>query len=77
VSKLALDWCNEIDQPLPALTIARSYLKLGDQRSAAPYVSQAHRLIGDDVFQQFEAADRKMLRDLLKRSGDEFQADDT
>lgn len=75
VSKLALDWCLNIDQPLPALTIAKSYLRLGDRRTAAPYVRQAHRLIGDDAFEQFEAADREILRDLVSRSGDEFQAD--
>ncbi len=75
VSKLAIDWCLKINQPLPALTIAKSYLKLGDRQAAAPYVRQAHRLIGDDAFEQVEAADRQILRALAARSGDEFQAD--
>jgi tetratricopeptide (TPR) repeat protein len=62
VSKLALDWCLKINQPLPSLTIAKAHLKLGDPRSAVAHVREAYRLIGDDVFDQLDPADREAMR---------------
>jgi tetratricopeptide (TPR) repeat protein len=62
ISELALDWCRKINQPLPSLTIAKAYLKLGDRQSAVAHVIAAHRLIGDDVFDQLDPADREVMR---------------
>ncbi|MGE0237105.1 MAG: hypothetical protein AB7F09_05135 [Parvibaculaceae bacterium] len=67
VSDLALEWCLKIGQPLPSLTIAKAYLKLGEGEKAAKYVAQAHRLIGDDVFEQLDPDDRDLMRDRLRR----------
>ena len=62
VSRLALDWCLKINQPLPSLTIAKACLKLGDRQGAVAHVRAAHRLIGDDVFDQLDPADREVMR---------------
>lgn len=61
-SQRALDWCVKINQPLPSLTIAKSHLRLGDHRSAVEPVRQAHRIIGDEVFDQLDPADREVMR---------------
>lgn len=62
VSQLALDWCLKINQPLPSLTIAKAYLKLGDRQNAVTHIRAAHRLIGEDAFDQLDPADRDIMR---------------
>jgi tetratricopeptide (TPR) repeat protein len=64
VAKLALDWCLKIKQPLPSLTIAKAYLKLGDRQNAAAHVREARCLVGNGVFEQLDPVDREVMRDL-------------
>lgn len=53
VSKLALDWCSLQKQPLPALTMARSYRRLGDDAAAQDYIEHARRLVGDSILEEW------------------------
>ena len=50
-SRLALDWCSSQKQPLPALTLARSYRRLGDDAAAQDYIEHARRLVGDTILE--------------------------
>ncbi len=68
VSKLALDWCLGIKQPLPSLTIARSCLKLGESEAAAVHLRQAYDLIGEELFERLEPSDRETARRHLNES---------
>lgn len=61
VSELALDWCSKLKQPLPALTIAKCHVKLGNRQAARDSFDQARHLAGDSVLDQFEPADRAFL----------------
>lgn len=63
VSGLALDWCAELKQPLPALTIAKCHIRLGNRQSAHELLDQARRLAGDTVFERLEPADRVFLEE--------------
>ena len=54
VSLLAREWTLERRQPLSSLSIARSYLALGEGEAAAPYLREVHGLIGDAIFEQFD-----------------------
>jgi tetratricopeptide (TPR) repeat protein len=69
VSEVALDWCSTLNQPLPALVMAKSYLKLGDRESAATYVQHAYSLRGDAVFNSLDPADREEMRSWVHRGG--------
>jgi len=69
VSALALDGCSGMKQPLPALIMAKSYLKLGDRESAARYVQRAYDLKGDAVLNLLDPADRGEMRSRLQRRG--------
>lgn len=61
VSELALDWCSQLSQPLPALTIAQCHLRLGNRQAARHAIDQARRLAGDRVLDRLEPADRALL----------------
>lgn len=54
VSLLAREWTLQRCQPLSSLSIARSYLALGEGEAAAPYLREVHGLIGDAIFEQFD-----------------------
>lgn len=54
VSLLAREWTLERHQPLSSLSIARSYLALGEGEAAAPYLRDVHHLIGEAIFEQFD-----------------------
>jgi tetratricopeptide (TPR) repeat protein len=54
VSKLALDWCSALKQPLPALTMARSYRRLGDHAAAQASIEHARNLVGDSVLADWD-----------------------
>lgn len=62
VSEVALDWCSKINQPLPALTIAKCYLRLGDQQAAKRYLDHARRLAGDAILDQLDPSDQAVMR---------------
>ena len=47
VSQKALDWCSAGKHPLPAITLARSCRRLGDDAAAAVYHDRARALTGD------------------------------
>lgn len=47
VSRVALDWCSSHRKPLPAISMARSYRRLGDHAAAAVYLEKARTLVGD------------------------------
>ena len=55
VSKVALDWCSSRKAPLPALSIAKSYRRLGDAVAAQAYIDHARRLVGDSILEQWAA----------------------
>lgn len=55
VSKLALDWCSARKRPLPALTIARSYRRLGDLGAAQASIDHARSLVGDSILKEWDA----------------------
>lgn len=55
VSKDALDWCAALKQPLAALTLAKSYRRLGDDAAAQAFLGQAHSLAGDSVLVSWNA----------------------
>lgn len=55
VSRMALDWCSARGQPLPALTMAKSYRRLGDAESAQTYLDHARGLVGDSILREWEA----------------------
>jgi tetratricopeptide (TPR) repeat protein len=58
ISKRALDWCSALKQPLPALTLAKSYRRLGDDAMAQTYLDQARGLIGEAAIKDWaESAD--------------------
>lgn len=54
VSKLALDWCSSHKRPLPALTMARSYRRLGDDAAAEVYLDHARDLVGDFILEAWQ-----------------------
>lgn len=54
VSQLSREWTLERRQPLSSLSIARSYLALGEGEAATPYLREVHGLIGDAIFEQFD-----------------------
>lgn len=62
VSEIALDWCSNIGQPLPALTLVKCYLRLGDQQAARNYLDHACQLRGDAVLEHFAPQDRELLQ---------------
>lgn len=49
VSKIALDWCSSYKAPLPALSMAKSYRRLGDEAMAQTYRDHARSLVGDAI----------------------------
>lgn len=55
VSKLALDWCSARKRPLPALTIAKSYRRLGDHEAARVNIDHARSLVGDSILREWAA----------------------
>ena len=55
VSKLALDWCSALKQPLPALTMAKSYRRLGDHAAAQISLEWARGLVGDSILKGWDA----------------------
>jgi tetratricopeptide (TPR) repeat protein len=67
VSETARLWCLKIGQPLPSLTLARSYLRLALPERAASYLQEVYGLIGDDIYQQFDAPDHEAIRTALAR----------
>lgn len=60
-SEIALDWCSGIKQPLPALTLAKCYLRLGEEDTARKYFSHACGLVGDNVLEHFRDDDLPIL----------------
>lgn len=63
VSKLVREWTLSLRQPLASMTIARSYLALGEAENAYPHIRDVHRLAGDEVFNLF---DRRYLADIRR-----------
>jgi tetratricopeptide (TPR) repeat protein len=57
----ALAWCLSQRAPLASLTMAKSYLRLGDVVSAQDYARQACGLRGEGVLQAFSPEDRAAL----------------
>ncbi|MEI2300372.1 hypothetical protein [Ensifer sp. MJa1] len=55
VSMISREWTLERNQPLSSLSIARAYLALGEGEAAVPYLRDVHHLIGDAIFEQFDA----------------------
>jgi tetratricopeptide (TPR) repeat protein len=53
VSKNALDWCSFHKAPLPALTLARSYRRLGNAAMAQTYIDHARSLMGDAALEEW------------------------
>lgn len=53
ISKRALDWCSALKQPLPALTLAKSYRRLGDTVNAQAFIDHARSLVGDSVLEEY------------------------
>jgi tetratricopeptide (TPR) repeat protein len=53
ISKIALDWCTALRQPLPALTLAKSYRRLGERATAQSYLDHARRLVGDAAIEDW------------------------
>ncbi|MGQ3211218.1 hypothetical protein [Shinella sp.] len=56
ISKVALGWCFALKQPLPALTLAKSYRLLGDDAIAQTYVDQARGLVGEAAMKNWAAS---------------------
>ncbi len=54
ISKLALDWCAARKSPLPALTLARSYRRLGNHAAAQAHLDHARSLAGDALLEAWE-----------------------
>lgn len=65
ISQMAREWCLSHEQPLASLSIARSYLALGQNSNAAPYLREIHELVGDDIFLQFNDTDEPAIRTAL------------
>ncbi len=63
VSKLVREWTLSLRQPLGSMTIARSYLALGEAEHAYPHIQDVQRLTGDEVFDLF---DRQHVADIRK-----------
>lgn len=55
ISKDALDWCAGLKQPFAALTLAKSYRRLGDEAKAQTFLSHARNLAGDSVLDSWNA----------------------
>jgi len=55
VSKHTLDWCSALKQPLPALTMAKSYRRLGDHAAAQVNLEWARGLVGDSILKDWDA----------------------
>ncbi|AOF88555.1 hypothetical protein [Sinorhizobium sp. RAC02] len=53
VAKLALDWCSSHKRPLPALTMARCYRRLGDHAAAQTHIDLARSLVGEAVMKEW------------------------
>jgi hypothetical protein len=56
VSKIALDWCSSHKAPLPALSLAKSYRRLGDDATAKIYLDHARSLVGDSAIETWLAS---------------------
>lgn len=56
VSKIALDWCSSHKAPLPALSMAKSYRRLGDDAMAETYLNHARDLVGDAAIKDWIAS---------------------
>lgn len=52
-SKIALDWCSSHKAPLPALSLAKSYRRLGDDAMAQTYLDHARSLVGDAISEKY------------------------
>ncbi|WP_120510489.1 hypothetical protein [Photobacterium salinisoli] len=66
ISGQALNWCREKQQPLPFLISAKACLKLGNAKQAAQFALQAQQISGDEIFDQFDPNDRKIILSILK-----------
>lgn len=55
-SKIALEWCSSHKAPLPALSLAKSYRRLGDDATAKIYLDHARSLIGDTAMEEWLAS---------------------
>ncbi|UGX87167.1 hypothetical protein [Phyllobacterium meliloti] len=65
ISQMARDWCLGHKQPLASLSIARSYLALGQTTAATTYLREIHSLIGNDIFAAFNDSDEVKIRAAL------------
>ncbi len=61
ISEIALAWCSSIKQPLPAITIARCHLRLGNTREAKAYLDRACHMAGLAVLDELDPADRLLI----------------
>ena len=57
----ALAWCAAQRAPSASLTMAKSFLRLGDATRARDYAREAYGLRGEGVLKVFSAADRDTL----------------
>ncbi len=57
----ALEWCASQRAPQASLTMAKSFLRLGDVTRAREYARQAYGLRGEGVLKVFSPADRHAL----------------
>lgn len=64
-SEIARQWCLGHGQPLASLSIARSYLALGQTATARPYLREIHSLIGNDIFPVFKDSEAENIRNAL------------
>lgn len=64
-SETARPWCLGHGQPLASLSIARSYLALGQTGNARPYLREIHSLIGTEIFSAFKDSDEANIRKAL------------
>lgn len=55
VSQIALDWCSSHKAPLPALSMAKSYRRLGNDVMAQHYLDHARNLVGDSALEAWDA----------------------
>lgn len=64
-SESARPWCLGHGQPLASLSIARSYLALGQAGKARAYLREIHSLIGNEIFSAFKDSDEASIRNAL------------
>ncbi|MBA8880807.1 tetratricopeptide repeat protein [Phyllobacterium myrsinacearum] len=69
MSQIARDWCLSHKQPLASLSIARSYLALGQNNNATAYLREIHSLIGNDIFAAFKDSDEVKIHSALSDDG--------